>query len=70
MTGAGSIGGVDRIGALAVVVTAGATPFLAPTLRALASQERAPDITLIVDVASRANGLGDGTPIEEIVPVH
>lgn len=67
MTGAGSIGGVDRIGALAVVVTAGATPFLAPTLRALASQERAPDITLIVDVASRANGLGDGTPIEEIV---
>ncbi|MBO3724576.1 glycosyltransferase family 2 protein [Actinomyces bowdenii] len=67
MSAVDSIGGVDRVGALAVVVTAGATPFLAPALRAVATQSRVPDIVLIVDVASRANGLGDGTPIEEIV---
>lgn len=67
MSAVDSIGGVDRVGALAVVVTAGATPFLAPALRAVAAQSRVPDIVLIVDIASRANGLGDGTPIEEIV---
>ncbi|WP_331852927.1 glycosyltransferase [Actinomyces slackii] len=48
-------------------MTAGATPFLADTLRGLAAQSRAPEVVLIVDVASRANGLGDGTPIEELV---
>ncbi|RJF41503.1 glycosyltransferase family 2 protein [Actinomyces sp. 2119] len=54
-------------GVLAVVVTAGNTPFLAETLSGLASQVRQAEIVLVVDVASRANGLGDGTPIEEVV---
>jgi len=48
-------------------VSAGASPFLAQTLSAIASQTCAPDVVLVVDVASRANGLGDGTPIEELV---
>ncbi|WP_103063626.1 glycosyltransferase [Actinomyces qiguomingii] len=54
-------------GTLAVLVSAGVTPYLPRTLRALADQVVAPDVLLIVDVASRANGLGDGTPIEEAV---
>ncbi|WP_017195717.1 glycosyltransferase [Actinomyces massiliensis] len=53
--------------ALAVVVTAGVTPYLRRTLRALARQTVAPEATIVVDVASRHNGLGDGTPVEEIV---
>ena len=67
MTRAGSTQGASRVGALAVVVSAGASPFLAQTLSAITSQTCAPDVVLIVDVASRANGLGDGTPIEELV---
>ena len=67
MTLAGSTQGASRVGALAVVVSAGASPFLAQTLSAITSQTCAPDVVLIVDVASRANGLGDGTPIEELV---
>ena len=67
MTPAGSTLGASRVGALAVVVSAGASPFLAQTLSAITSQTCAPDVVLIVDVASRANGLGDGTPIEELV---
>ena len=67
MTRAGSMQGASRVGALAVVVSAGASPFLAQTLSAIASQTCAPDVVLVVDVASRANGLGDGTPIEELV---
>ena len=67
MTPAGSTQGASRVGALAVVVSAGASPFLAQTLSAITSQTCAPDVVLIVDVASRANGLGDGTPIEELV---
>ena len=67
MTRAGSAQGASRVGALAVVVSAGASPFLAQTLSAITSQTCAPDVVLIVDVASRANGLGDGTPIEELV---
>ena len=67
MTRAGSTRGASRVGALAVVVSAGASPFLAQTLTGIASQTCAPDVVLIVDVASRANGLGDGTPIEELV---
>ena len=67
MTPAGSTQGVSRVGALAVVVSAGASPFLAQTLSAITSQTCAPDVVLVVDVASRANGLGDGTPIEELV---
>ena len=67
MTRAGSTQGASRVGALAVVVSAGASPFLAQTLSAIASQTCAPDVVLVVDVASRANGLGDGTPIEELV---
>ncbi|MBE6475712.1 MAG: glycosyltransferase family 2 protein [Actinomyces succiniciruminis] len=54
-------------GVLAVLVSAGVTPYLPETLRALGGQTVAPDVLLIVDVASRANGLGDGTPIEEAV---
>ncbi|RAX21365.1 glycosyltransferase family 2 protein [Actinomyces sp. Z5] len=54
-------------GVLAVLVSAGVTPYLPETLHALAGQTVAPDVLLIVDVASRANGLGDGTPIEEAV---
>ena len=67
MTPAGSTQGARRVGALAVVVSAGASPFLAQTLTAVASQTCAPDVVLVVDVASRVNGLGDGTPIEELV---
>ena len=67
MTRAGSTQGASRVGALAVVVSAGASPFLAQTLSAITSQTCAPDVVLVVDVASRANGLGDGTPIEELV---
>ena len=67
MTRTGSTQGASRVGALAVVVSAGASPFLAQTLSAITSQTCAPDVVLIVDVASRANGLGDGTPIEELV---
>lgn len=67
MTRAGSAQGASRVGALAVVVSAGASPFLAQTLTGIASQTCAPDVVLIVDVASRANGLGDGTPVEELV---
>ena len=67
MTLAGSTQGASRVGALAVVVSAGASPFLAQTLSAITSQTCAPDVVLVVDVASRANGLGDGTPIEELV---
>lgn len=67
MTPAGSTQGASRVGALAVVVSAGASPFLAQTLSAITSQTCAPDVVLVVDVASRANGLGDGTPIEELV---
>ena len=67
MTPAGSTQGASRVGALAVVVSAGASPFLAQTLSAITSQTCAPDVVLIVDVASRANGLGDGAPIEELV---
>ncbi|MBE6480914.1 MAG: glycosyltransferase family 2 protein [Actinomyces ruminicola] len=52
-------------GTLAVLVSAGVTPYLPKTLRAVAGQTVAPDVLLIVDVASRNNGLGDGTPIEE-----
>ena len=67
MTRAGSTQGASRVGALAVVVSAGASPFLAQTLTGIASQTCPPDVVLVVDVASRANGLGDGTPIEELV---
>ncbi|WP_159626592.1 glycosyltransferase family 2 protein [Actinomyces sp. zg296] len=52
---------------LAVVVTAGVTAFLPRALVALAAQTALPAAVLIVDVASRANGLGDGTPVEEAV---
>lgn len=52
---------------LAVLVTAGVTPFLPQSLRALRSQTVPPDVLLVVDVASRVNGLGDGTPVEEAV---
>ena len=67
MTRTGSAQGASRVGALAVVVSAGASPFLAQTLTAVSSQTCPPDVVLVVDVASRANGLGDGTPIEELV---
>ena len=67
MTRTGSTQGASRVGALAVVVSAGASPFLAQTLTAVASQTCAPDVVLVVDVASRVNGLGDGAPIEELV---
>ena len=67
MTRTGSAQGASRVGALAVVVSAGASPFLAQTLSAITAQTCAPDVVLVVDVASRANGLGDGTPIEELV---
>ncbi len=67
MTRTGSAQGASRVGALAVVVSAGASPFLAQTLAGITSQTCPPDVVLVVDVASRANGLGDGTPIEELV---
>ena len=62
--GAWSAGGTE---ALAVVVTAGVTPYLRRTLRALARQTVAPRAVIVVDVASRHNGLGDGTPVEETI---
>lgn len=52
---------------LAVIVTAGTTPYLRRTLGAVARQTLPPDVVLLVDVCSRANGLGDGTPVEESV---
>ncbi|WP_194784477.1 glycosyltransferase [Actinomyces haliotis] len=52
---------------LAVVVSAGTTPYLHRTLRAVAGQTLPPDVVLLVDVCSRDNGLGDGTPVEECV---
>ena len=61
MTRTGSAQGASRVGALAVVVSAGASPFLAQTLAGITSQTCPPDVVLVVDVASRANGLGDGT---------
>ena len=64
--GAWSAGGTE---ALAVVVTAGVTPYLRRTLRALARQTAVPNAVVVVDVASRHNGLGDGTPVEETVAV-
>ena len=64
--GAWSAGGTE---ALAVVVTAGVTPYLRRTLRALARQTAVPSAVVVVDVASRHNGLGDGTPVEETVAV-
>ncbi|MGK2348328.1 glycosyltransferase [Actinomyces sp. W5033] len=53
--------------ALAVIVSAGVTPYLGRTLRAVACLSRTPDVVLVVDVASRTNGLGDGTPVEDAV---
>ena len=50
MTRTGSTQGASRVGALAVVVSAGASPFLAQTLTAIASQTCAPDVVLVVDV--------------------
>lgn len=52
---------------LAVVVTCGVTPYLPSALRAVACQTVVPGVVLVVDAASRANGLGDGTPVEEVV---
>lgn len=52
---------------LAVVVTCGVTPYLPTTLRAVARQTVVPGVVLVVDAASRDNGLGDGTPVEEAV---
>ena len=56
-----------RTGVLAVLVTAGNTPYLRRTLVALARQEVPASAVLVVDVASRRNGLGDGTPVEDVV---
>ena len=53
--------------ALAVVVTAGVTPYLRRTLRSVARQSVEPEAVIVIDVASRHNGLGDGTPVEEVV---
>ncbi|WP_067781688.1 glycosyltransferase family 2 protein [Actinomyces vulturis] len=52
---------------LAIVVTAGTTPYLPDTLHALTQQTLPPAFTLIVDVASRGNGLGSGEPVETAV---
>lgn len=52
---------------LAVVVTAGVTPYLRHTLSGVARQTVDPGAVVVVDVASRVNGLGDGTPVEEVV---
>lgn len=54
-------------GAVAVLVCAGSTPYLPEALSALAAQTLLPDVVLVVDVASRDNGLGDGTPVEDLV---
>lgn len=62
--GQGSTGGA---GTVAVMVCAGATPYLPDALRALGEQTMLPDVLVVVDVASRDNGLGDGTPVEEVV---
>ena len=51
----------------AVVVSCGVTPYLDRTLRAIAAQTRPPEVVLLIDAASRANGLGDGTPVEDVV---
>ena len=51
----------------AVVVSCGVTPYLDRTLRAVAAQTRPPEVVLLIDAASRANGLGDGTPVEDAV---
>ena len=51
----------------AVVVSCGVTPYLDRTLRAVAAQTRPPEVVLLIDAASRANGLGDGTPVEDTV---
>ncbi|WP_194948311.1 glycosyltransferase [Actinomyces trachealis] len=67
MSSSAEQGSRQRAGVTAVLVCAGVTPYLAKSLRALAAQTLAPDIVLLVDVASRQNGLGDGTPVEEIV---
>ncbi|SPT53321.1 Uncharacterised protein [Actinomyces bovis] len=60
-------GSLPRTGTIAVLVCAGVTPYLPKSLRALAAQTLAPDVVLLVDIASRENGLGDGTPVEEVV---
>ncbi|WP_454931750.1 glycosyltransferase [Actinomyces oricola] len=66
--GALDLGGrAHGIETLAVLVSAGVTPYLPSTLRALARQTHAPEVVLVVDVASRDNGLGDGSPVEEAV---
>ena len=52
---------------LTVIVSAGVTPYVARTLRAVARQTVVPDVLLVVDVASRTNGLGDGTPVAEAI---
>ena len=51
----------------AVIVSCGVTPYLDRTLRAVAAQTRPPEVVLLIDAASRANGLGDGTPVEDAV---
>ena len=56
-----------QVETLAVVVTVGTTPYLTQTLTAVARQSRAPEVLLLVDVASRANGLGSGEPVEDAV---
>lgn len=57
----------SRAGTIAVLVSAGSTPYLPEALSALAAQTLLPDVVLVVDTASRDNGLGDGTPVEELV---
>lgn len=59
--------GPAQASVLAVLVTTGTTPYLRRALEAVAAQEAAPQALVVVDVASRANGLGDGTPVEEVV---
>lgn len=56
-----------RLPVLAVLVTVGSSPYLSEALAAVAGQTRPPQSLLVVDVASRANGLGDGTPVEDVV---
>ena len=58
---------VAQVEALAVVVSVGTTPYLTETLTAVARQTRPPEVVLLVDAASRANGLGTGEPVEEAV---
>lgn len=57
----------SRAGTVAVLVSAGSTPYLPEALSSLAAQTLLPDVILVVDTASRDNGLGDGTPVEELV---